>query len=85
VEIGRLEGEIEGIAIGNFRGLRTISGGARRLRSQRPVVLTSMEFHVPAWLVRREINWSEELPFCKVAIRSASEPFVVNLPEDSWE
>jgi hypothetical protein len=44
-----------------------------------------MEFHVPAWLVRREINWSEELPFCKVAIRSASEPFVVNLPEDSWE
>ena len=40
--------------------------------------------HVPAWLVHREINPSNEVPFRWVVIRSSSEPIVVNLPDDVW-
>ena len=40
--------------------------------------------HVPAWLVHREINRSEETPFRWVVVRSTSEPIVVNLPADTW-
>jgi uncharacterized RmlC-like cupin family protein len=41
--------------------------------------------HVPAWLVHREINRSKDAAFRWVAIRSTSEPIVVNLPEDTWK
>jgi uncharacterized RmlC-like cupin family protein len=40
--------------------------------------------HVPAWLVHREINPSQDVPFRWVVIRSSSEPIVVNLPDDVW-
>ncbi len=41
--------------------------------------------HVPAWLVHREINQSNDTPFKWVVIRSTSEPVVVNLAEDAWK
>lgn len=40
--------------------------------------------HVPAWLVHREINPSQDLPFRWIVVRSSSEPIVVNLPDDFW-
>jgi uncharacterized RmlC-like cupin family protein len=41
--------------------------------------------HVPAWLVHREINPSNETPFRWVVIRSTPEPIVVNLPDETWK
>jgi uncharacterized RmlC-like cupin family protein len=41
--------------------------------------------HVPAWLVHREVNRSEDTPFRWVVVRSSSEPIVVNLSEDAWK
>lgn len=41
--------------------------------------------HVPAWLVHREINPSQNAPFRWVVVRSSSEPIVVNLPDDVWD
>jgi uncharacterized RmlC-like cupin family protein len=40
--------------------------------------------HVPAWLVHREINRSQDTPFRWIVVRSTSEPIVVNLPADAW-
>jgi uncharacterized RmlC-like cupin family protein len=41
--------------------------------------------HVPAWLVHREINRSQDTPFHWIVVRSTSEPIVVNLPSDTWD
>lgn len=41
--------------------------------------------HVPAWIVHREINRSEDTAFRWVVIRSSAEPIVVNLPADTWD
>ena len=41
--------------------------------------------HVPAWLVHREINPSNEKPFRWVVVRSTPEPIVVNLPDETWK
>lgn len=40
--------------------------------------------HVPAWLIHREENPSEETAFRWIVVRSTSEPIVVNLPENTW-
>jgi uncharacterized RmlC-like cupin family protein len=41
--------------------------------------------HVPAWLVHREINRSQDVPFRWIVVRSSSEPIVVNLSDDLWK
>jgi len=54
-------------------------------RGEHAVTVRAGDFlHVPAWLVHREINPSQNVPFRWVVIRSSSEPIVVNLPDDVW-
>lgn len=55
-------------------------------RGEHAVTVCAGDFlHVPAWLVHREINRSQDVPFRWVVIRSSSEPIVVNLPDDVWK
>lgn len=55
-------------------------------RGEHSVTARAGDFlHVPAWLVHREINPSQDKPFRWVVIRSSSEPIVVNLPDDTWK
>ena len=55
-------------------------------RGEHAVTVCAGDFlHVPAWLVHREINPSQDVPFRWVVIRSSSEPIVVNLPDDVWK
>ena len=54
-------------------------------RGEHSVTARAGDFlHIPAWLVHREINPSQDEPFRWVVIRSSSEPIVVNLPDDVW-
>ena len=54
-------------------------------RGEHAVTVRAGDFlHVPAWLVHREINPSQDMPFRWVVVRSSSEPIVVNLPDDVW-
>jgi uncharacterized RmlC-like cupin family protein len=54
-------------------------------RGEHGVIVREGDFlHVPAWLVHKEVNLSQDLPFRWIVVRSSSEPIVVNLPDDVW-
>lgn len=54
-------------------------------RGEHAAIVRAGDFlHVPAWLVHREINPSQDTAFRWVVVRSSPEPIVVNLPDDFW-
>jgi uncharacterized RmlC-like cupin family protein len=55
-------------------------------RGQHAATVRAGDFlHIPAWLVHREINPSQAVPFRWVVVRSTSSPIVVNFPDDIWK
>jgi uncharacterized RmlC-like cupin family protein len=55
-------------------------------RGQHAATVCAGDFiHIPAWLVHREINPSQTVPFRWVVVRSTSSPIVVNFPDDIWK